>query len=282
MIIYGEYLFLENLITGMMILFFTGKILGERISRWRLLFCGVCCGLYAFCLFTPTDGIFSLIRNFLFSIVMVFLAFGKKAPKRLVKYACMFLLMTILYGGVAIAILTSFGWTGVTAASGVYLPPMTYFSVTAVAACSAGLLGLFINLLKTRRMEAKTRVDAEIRVEGKIWTLKGFLDSGNVLKEPLTGRPVCIVRKALMDELLQKIEHPENRYTVIPYQAVGTQRGILEGYRADEVSIDGTSLRSPILAICEEQTFFGENNELEILLPGIMLERGIHGDYWSN
>ena len=35
MVIYGEYLFLENFITGMLLLILTAKLLGEKIRRWR-------------------------------------------------------------------------------------------------------------------------------------------------------------------------------------------------------------------------------------------------------
>ena len=33
MVIYGEYLFLENLISGVLLLLLTGKLLGERIRK---------------------------------------------------------------------------------------------------------------------------------------------------------------------------------------------------------------------------------------------------------
>ena len=279
MVIYGEYLFIENMITGWLILFFTAKILGERIRVLPMGFCGICCGLYAFILFSDIRGLASLVGKFLFSMAMVFLAFGKASPKRIVQNAGIFLSVTVLYGGIAIALLTSFGWTGVTATSGVYLPPLSYMTITAVATCSAWLLSILISLLKVKRIESRVIVDASLSLCKRKWQLKGLIDSGNTLKEPLTGKPVCIVRRALMEELLTYMEQPASRYTVIPYHGVGVEKNLLEGYRMDELSVRGKILKSPILAICEEKYFFKDAEDLQILLPGMMLERGINGDY---
>ena len=37
---------------------------------------------------------------------------------------------------------------------------------------------------------------------GQLWRLTGFIDSGNLLREPLSGKPVALVGKALMEEML--------------------------------------------------------------------------------
>ncbi len=282
MVIYGEYLFIENLITGALILSFTARILGMRLSISRILFCSACCGGYAFILFTDMTGLFSIAGKCVFSIAMAVLAFGKVSPKRIMQNAAVFLGVTILYGGIAMAILTSFGWTGVTAAAGIYLPPLTYVTITAVASCSAWFVWLLIDVFSAKRLESRTRVEAVIAVGQQTWVLQGLIDSGNTLKEPLSGKPVCIVRKSLMENLLQYIEAPERRYTVIPYHSVGIEQGVLEGYRVDQLTVGRKILKSPVLAICAEQYFFQDAQDLEILLPGMMLERGLHGDDWTD
>ena len=45
MVIYGEYLFLENLISGVLLLLLTGKLLGERIRKGRFLCAALLCGV---------------------------------------------------------------------------------------------------------------------------------------------------------------------------------------------------------------------------------------------
>jgi len=282
LVIYGEYLFIENMITGALILSFTAKILGIRLSTPRIILCSACCGGYAFVLFFHMAGLFSIAGKLIFSLAMAVLAFGKASPKRLLQNAAVFLGVTILYGGIAMAILTSFGWTGVTAAAGIYLPPLTYVTITAVASCSAWFVWLLLHIFSVKRLETRTRVKTVITVDRQSWVLQGMIDSGNTLKDPLSGKPVCIVRKTLMENLLLHMEHPERRYTVIPYHSVGVEQGLLDGYRMDKLTVGREILKSPVVAVCEEEHFFRDGQDLEILLPGMMLERGLHGDDWTD
>ena len=281
MIVYGEYLFVENMIVGMVILFFTGKFMGENIGKFRFIFCGICCGLYAFVLFISISGMLSFAGKLLFSMMIVRVAFGKRPLVQIVEKAVVFFLFTVMYGGIALAMLTSFGWTGVTAVSGIYLPMATYVTILAAACGSAWLIRFFLQCIKAKRMEQRVMLKTEVKFGHISRTLMGLIDSGNALKEPITGNPVCIVRKSFMDELLKDVECAEFRYTVIPYQAVGVAKGILEGYRADWISAAGYMLKSPVLAFCEDGVFLSGGTEFDMLLPGIMLERGIHGDYSS-
>ena len=284
MTIYGEYLFVENFVTGIIILFFTGKILGARIKPVPVIFGGICCGIYAFVLFVPVSGLLSWICKIFFSFFMVWMAFGTRERRKLFQGTFVFLGVTILYGGIAIAFITSFGRTGVTAAAGVYLPPFTYAAVTAAAASAALFLWFLLHIARTRRMEMRRNTEVELVLGENRWKLQGLIDSGNDLTEPFTGRPVCIVDRQLGQKMIAVAEArgslvTETRYTGIPYRAVGTQTGILEGFRMDAICFpDGFSVKHPVLAFCEEEHFRGKQGETEILLPASLLERGIYGD----
>ena len=51
MVVYAEYLFLENFITGLIILYFSGRICGRKTKKIRLCAGGALCGLFSFTLF---------------------------------------------------------------------------------------------------------------------------------------------------------------------------------------------------------------------------------------
>lgn len=65
---------------------------------------------------------------------------------------------------------------------------------------------------------------------------KGFLDSGNLLKEPITQRPVVVVEEAFL--MKNQITSYEEHYFVIPYHAIGCNNGMLKGFLADEMIIE--------------------------------------------
>ena len=102
------------------------------------------------------------------------------------------------------------------------------------------------------------------------------------MTDPLTGKPVCIIDRALGQRLLEEADcfsEAETRFRAIPYRAVGTEHGMLDGYRLDALRLsDGFVLKNPVIAFCEEGHFGGEDGEPQILLPASLLERGIYGD----
>ncbi|MBR4020600.1 MAG: sigma-E processing peptidase SpoIIGA [Firmicutes bacterium] len=284
MAIYGEYLFLENFAAGIIILFFTGKILGATIRPVPMMISGICCGAYAFVIFVPLGGLLSWICKGAFSSLMVWAAFRPDNRKKLLYGTMVFLGVTFFYGGIAIAFLTSFSRTGVTAAAGVYLSPLTYVSVTAAATGAALFLWFLLNILKTRRMDGRRIIETELILGTARWKLQGFIDTGNDLTDPLTGGPVCIVDRMLGQRMMKEAggtDLAETRYRAIPYRAVGTEQGILDGFRMDAISFpDGFTVKNPVIAFCEEGHFRGKQGESEnqILLPASLLERGIYGD----
>jgi hypothetical protein len=85
-VIYAEYLFLENAATGWIILLLTGKVAGIRCNKWLLFTGSVLCGIYSFVLFLDTlSPVLSLLTKLGFSAVVVFLVFRPRGPGNLRK-----------------------------------------------------------------------------------------------------------------------------------------------------------------------------------------------------
>lgn len=279
MVVYGEYLFLENCITGGLIVFFTGKLLGRDPGRGRLFVCGVLCGAYAFSLFLPLGAFCQVLGKAVFAAVVCRIAYGAVDLRRLGAGVLMFFAVTFLFGGVAIGFLNLFGLPGTYGAGGLYLSGVTYFTVTAASVFAALCLYLFVDIVKRRKTEEKTRVDVTVSLGERHMVLAGFIDSGNFLREPVTGRPVALVSRDLIEELLEGATDRQARYTVIPYRSVGVNRGMLCGYRMDALAAEGRRIRKPVLAVYDGDRLFGKDREAgQILLPGTMLERGIYAE----
>ena len=81
----------------------------------------------------------------------------------------------------------------------------------------------------------------EIIEQGEQIELKALYDTGNVLREPFSGKPVSIVeRESLKNiELLKKPE----KYKIIPFRSIGEEHGILKGMEVDEVIIEKKDTR---------------------------------------
>lgn len=64
---------------------------------------------------------------------------------------------------------------------------------------------------------------------------KALFDTGNLLSDPVSGKPVSVVEET---ELTKKwLERYPQKYKIIPYQSVGRAHGIMEGIVVDELVI---------------------------------------------
>lgn len=68
---------------------------------------------------------------------------------------------------------------------------------------------IVINILFKRRQKKKNLegfcFDVKIEVGGKVFDFKAFLDSGNFLSDPITGKPVCLINFKAFSTLFEGI-----------------------------------------------------------------------------
>ena len=99
-------------------------------------------------------------------------------------------------------------------------------------------------------------------------SVSALLDSGNSLREPVSGKPVSVIDAKIYRSLWKDEQRP---YRAIPYHSVGTSRGILRGYLLPqmEVEVDGISksFQDVYVAVCEEECRVGM-----ILNPSVLEE----------
>ena len=98
----------------------------------------------------------------------------------------------------------------------------------------------------------------KIKLNEKEITLNAMVDTGNMLKEPITGNPVVVVEKVVLydlmpKEILNNIEAilggdfekiPENikneyisKLKIIPFSSLGKQNGMLVGIKPEKLEV---------------------------------------------
>jgi stage II sporulation protein GA (sporulation sigma-E factor processing peptidase) len=139
--------------------------------------------------------------------------------------------------------------------------------------------------------------------------MKGMVDTGNFLSDPLTGKPVMVIsasaaKRFLPEDIVDEAVKEKNtqilsevlmnsdyatRIRMIPYQSIGEERGYLVGIRPDMVRIGVhdrmgsdrtvTASEGAILAIYKGMFSGGQSEEgCSILLHPSMIEGGIACD----
>ena len=84
-------------------------------------------------------------------------------------------------------------------------------------------------------------------------SIRGLLDSGNLLREPVSQCAVHIVTKDIARRL--GLEKRKEKFRVIPYHSIGKSNGMIEGYFADYMVVKNgnreTRIENPCIGIYE-------------------------------
>lgn len=96
-----------------------------------------------------------------------------------------------------------------------------YFWLWALLGC--GICMIVLHLLDARR-EENLICDILLQTPEQNLSLKGFVDTGNLLMDPLVNQPVHIIREDVLESELKK-EELSIRY--IPYHSLGQEQGLL-------------------------------------------------------
>lgn len=303
MVIYGEYLFLENLITGCLILSLTGKLGGLPVKKGRILAGGVLCGFYSFVLFLPgLCGAMALFSKLLFSGLVVRVGFGRTEMKRFAKTVFLFYAVSFALGGITIGMMYLLGIQGISANTALYIEGFTYVQVTVGCIAAYGGLSLLAGFLRERLLFQRTAVQVEIQLGEKKLCIPGMVDTGNFLTDPVTGRPVFLMEQQelvhlVSDEaavalktsggaenifriLARQEEGLGGRLCMIPYHSAGMSNGLLVGIRPDQVIVctaQGTKPAPGVVIGLYEGIFpVGFTGEhYKILLNPMVIEGGV-------
>lgn len=68
-----------------------------------------------------------------------------------------------------------------------------------------------------------------------------LIDTGNSLREPVSGKPVSVISEEMATELFG--ERLPELYRAVPYRSVGNKRGIMKAYELPELIIEAAELR---------------------------------------
>ncbi len=260
MTIYLDVVLLENLCMNYIILFATAYIMKIKMKQLRLIFSSLLGSIYAVVSYLE---ILPLYSNFgmkiLLSILMVYIAFNSKGIKSLAKQLIIFYLTSFAFGGCAFALLYFVRPQDILMKNGVYIG--TYPIKIALL---GGIIGFIITyiafcIVKTKIRKKDMIYNLVIKIDGKEINLKAMLDTGNLLKEPITGMPVVVIQKSELYSVISKkiLDNIEKliggdneditsqieeeyltKFRVIPFSSIGKQNGLMLGLKADEVIIE--------------------------------------------
>ncbi len=255
-VVYVDLVVIINTAANYIILLLTGIICDERVSRLKMFLSALFGGVYSACAIVPAWGFLTLFPvKITVSVVMLLIVFGGK--KRILKTALVFYGVSAALGGMMYAASLR--------GDGIYTP-------VGLGVMAAVFVLAYIIISLAFRRAAKNKPGGTRRVDikngGKEAQFTALVDTGNSLKDPVTGQEAIImgaediagilpdnIRRAVLNcpaaEAMEIIGGTAagTRFRLLPYSAVGVSGGLLLAFRPEELHIDGKKRDGVLIAI---------------------------------
>ena len=259
MTIYIDVVLIENLIMNFIILLATGLILKEKIKTIRLLLASLLGAIYSVISYMSILEIYSsIILKIILSIVIVYVAFNPQTMKKMWKDVLLFYLTSFVFGGAAFALIYIVKPQDILMKNGLFLGTYPLKTIILGAILAFVIIITAFTVVKAKITKKDMFCEVEIQLNGKKIETTAMLDTGNLLKEPITNTPVIVVEHTLLydcipkeilnnlDELLggelnNITEEIKEKYIsklkFIPFSSLGKQNGMLLGIKAESIKI---------------------------------------------
>lgn len=246
MTVYADLLFAINAAINYLLLCGSAAIGGVPIKRLRLLGAAVLGGLYAVMTVLPgMEAVGGFLCQSLCAALMLLAAFGWK--RSTVRQGLFFFALSFAFSGAVLLAVQ------LIEPNMLLLGGRAYYAVTTPALLL--LAGLIYGLAAVVLSGWGTHtggdlVSLSLALEHRQLSLKALRDTGNTLRDPMTGQSVLVTDWQVLSHLLpdaglqsshfrdpaklmQQLsgQYPQFRFRLIPYQAVGVEAGLLLALR---------------------------------------------------
>ena len=256
MTIYIDIVIIENLIMNYIILCATGIVSKNKIRYLRLIMASLLGAIYSVVAYMKILEIYSnIVLKILLSVIIVYIAYNPQTVKKLWKTLVMFYLVSFVFGGVAFSLIYIIKPQDIIMKNGLFLGTYPLKTIILGAIVAFAIIIIAVKIIRKKFTTKDMICDIEIMLNNKKINTKALIDTGNMLKEPITNTPVVVVEKILLYECipkeilnninqiiggdLEKIpQQIQSQYIsklkLIPFSSLGKQNGMLLGIKADE------------------------------------------------
>ena len=188
---------------------------------------------------------------------MIYIAYKPQNAKILAKQLLIFYLTSFLFGGVAFALIYVVKPQKILMKNGLFMGTYPLKTIFIGAIISSIIIITAFKIVKTKITPKDIYYTIKIKLNQKQIETTAIVDTGNMLKDPITGNPVIVVESTALEEIIPQeiLQNIENiiggefdnvtetlqeyisKLKLIPYSSLGKQNGMLLGIKADEIEI---------------------------------------------
>lgn len=243
--VYIELVFLDNFIVNLLIILLASRLTKTPVKWGRFSMAAALGGIYGCFAVGFSEWLEMFTVKVAVGFAMCLLAYWRRGERGLWKNVCAFWASSFVLAGAIYACMISFGEPASIGGAVVVRPPVRYI-----------LLGLFVGaaltdlLARVRRRVLKREsrtVMLTLALAERQTTVKAFVDSGNMVRDPLSKHSVIFLSHAAARELLDnklyaltsgQISTPTDRLRIIPC-ATAAGQGVFYGIELDNAALHG-------------------------------------------
>ena len=260
MTVYLDVIFLENIVINYIILYVTGLISKSKIKQNKLLLGALIGAIYSIIYYLIKLKIYSsFIIKIILSIVIIYVSFKSNNYKDLLKKVLLFYLTSFVFGGAIIAIIYMADSQNITIQNGVLVGNYTIKTILIGVIIAYFTILIAFKIIKNKISKKDLICDISVRLDNKSIKTKALIDTGNMLKEPITNLPVIVMEHTLLYDVIPKdilnntekilggdfSKIPDNirdeyfsKLKVIPFSSLGKQNGMLLGIKGENLTVN--------------------------------------------
>lgn len=266
-VVYVDSVFVLNALMDYLLLLATAHLAGVPLHRRRYLLAALLGGAYAVAVFLPGCGFLADTPVKLAAGVLLALtAFG--GEEKLLRLTLLLFAVSCAMAGCVLA-LGLFSGSGIPVVNGIFYTDVNAKILLISAAAAYALFHVIFRAAARHGLRGEL-TDVRISVLGRTVELTALLDTGNTLRDPVTGRPALVAAKHaveaclparirrllssgpdspadLLGDLLQTA--PELHAQLVPYHAVGVRGGLLLAIRSDWTEVAGERYQGLLVAL---------------------------------
>ncbi len=259
MTIYIDVVFIENLIMNYIILFATSIIIKIKVKHIRLILASILGAIYSIIAYMSILEMYSsVILKIILSVIIVYIAYNPQNVKNMWKYLVIFYMTSFVFGGAAFALIYIVKPQDILMKNGLFLGTYPLKTIILGTIVAFVVIVTSFKLVKSKISKKDMFCTIKININKVEIETKAMIDTGNLLKEPISNTPVIVVEHTLLydcmpKEILNNLENilggdfeniseeVKNKYIsklkVIPFSSLGKQNGMLIGIKPEEVTV---------------------------------------------
>lgn len=259
MTIYLDVVLIENLLMNYIILYATSIVLKMKAKHIRLIIASLLGAIYSIIAYTSILEIYSsMILKIILSVIIVYIAYNPQNVKQLWKCILIFYMTSFVFGGAAFALIYIVKPKEIFMKNGLFMGIYPLKTVLLGAIIAFFIIITSFKIVKSKISKKEMFCTAKVKINNKEIETQVMIDTGNLLKEPITNTPVIVLEHTLLYDCMPKeiLNNLENilggdfdsvtekikmeylsKLKVIPFSSLGKQNGMLLGIKPEYIII---------------------------------------------